>query len=103
MNHPGSVPASRRCRLAALLSLAAMAFLANAPARAAYPERPVTIVAAFPAGGIVDIIARRLSQRFSDRFKQSFVVENKTGAAGSIGYAAAARAPPATACADRHP
>jgi tripartite-type tricarboxylate transporter receptor subunit TctC len=62
-------------------------------AQAAYPERPVTIVSAFPSGGIVDLIARRLAQRFSERFKQSFVVENKTGAAGSIGYAAVARAP----------
>jgi tripartite-type tricarboxylate transporter receptor subunit TctC len=93
MFHPSPVPAPRRFRLAAVLSLAAVAFLANAPARAAYPDKPVTVVAAFPPGGIVDIIARRLAQRFSDKFKQSFVVENKTGAAGSIGYAAAARAP----------
>src|SRR5690349_18906308 len=92
MIHPKPL-ASRAPRLAAVLSLAAMALLASAPARAAYPERPVTVVVAFPPGGIVDIIARRLTQRFSDRFKQSFIVENKTGAAGSIGYAAAARAP----------
>ena len=59
---------------------------------AGYPERPVTIVSAFPAGGIVDVIARRLAQNFSERFKQSFVVENRTGAAGSIGYSAVARA-----------
>lgn len=71
----------------------ALAWLCLAPATAAsYPERTVTIVAAFPGGGIVDIIARRLAQRFSDRFNQPFIVENKTGAAGSIGYAAAARA-----------
>ncbi|RZL86823.1 MAG: tripartite tricarboxylate transporter substrate binding protein [Variovorax sp.] len=61
---------------------------------AGYPERPVTIVSAFPAGGIVDVIARRLAQHFSERFKQSFVVENRTGAAGSIGYSAVARAAP---------
>lgn len=67
--------------------------LAIAPAGAApYPERPVTIVSAFPPGGIVDILARRIAQQFSDRFGQSFIVENRTGAAGSIGYAAAARA-----------
>jgi tripartite-type tricarboxylate transporter receptor subunit TctC len=93
MSHPTPVATPRRHHLAAVLSLAAVACFANAPARAAYPDRPVTIVSAFPAGGIVDIIARRLSQRFSDKFKQSFVVENKTGAAGSIGYSAAARAP----------
>lgn len=93
MMHPNPVPAPRRYRLALMLSLAAIAFLANAPAHAAYPERAVTVVVAFPPGGIVDIIARRLAQRFSDRFRQAFIVENKTGAAGSIGYAAAARAP----------
>jgi tripartite-type tricarboxylate transporter receptor subunit TctC len=71
----------------------AVSLWAFAPAVAApYPERPVTIVSAFPPGGIVDIIARKLAQRFSDRFGQSFIVENRTGAAGSIGYAAAARA-----------
>ncbi|HSH90960.1 MAG TPA: tripartite tricarboxylate transporter substrate binding protein [Ramlibacter sp.] len=93
MIDPKSVAAQRKHCLAALLSVAALALLAHAPAHAAYPEKPVTIVSAFPPGGIVDIIARRLAQRFSERFKQSFIVENKTGAAGSIGYAAAARAP----------
>jgi tripartite-type tricarboxylate transporter receptor subunit TctC len=59
-----------------------------------YPERPVTIVSAFPPGGIVDVIARRLAQRLSDRFRQPFIVENRTGAAGAIGYAYASRARP---------
>ena len=63
-------------------------------AAATYPERPVTIVSAFPAGGIVDVIARRLAQHFSERFKQSFIVDNRAGAAGSIGYSAVARALP---------
>jgi tripartite-type tricarboxylate transporter receptor subunit TctC len=63
-------------------------------AAATYPERPVTIVSAFPAGGIVDVIARRLAQNFSERFKQSFIVDNRAGAAGSIGYSAVARALP---------
>jgi tripartite-type tricarboxylate transporter receptor subunit TctC len=78
-----------------IASLLAACMLAAGPAAAAsYPERPVTIVSAFPAGGIVDVIARRLAQNFSERFKQSFVVENRTGAAGSIGYSAVARAAP---------
>jgi tripartite-type tricarboxylate transporter receptor subunit TctC len=80
-------------RYAVLLPFVATLCFPAGHAQAAYPERPVTIVVAFPSGGIVDLIARRLAQRFSERFKQSFVVENKTGAAGSIGYAAAARAP----------
>ncbi|HWU67810.1 MAG TPA: tripartite tricarboxylate transporter substrate-binding protein, partial [Stenotrophobium sp.] len=59
---------------------------------ASYPARPVTIVSAFPPGGIVDVIARQLAQQFSERLGQNFIVENRTGAAGSIGYAYVARA-----------
>ena len=78
-----------------IASLLAACVLAAGPAAAAtYPERPVTIVSAFPAGGIVDVIARRLAQHFSERFKQSFIVDNRSGAAGSIGYSAVARAAP---------
>jgi tripartite-type tricarboxylate transporter receptor subunit TctC len=80
-------------RAVALLLAAYVVPLGQAVA-AAYPERPVTIVSAFPAGGIVDVIARRLAQHFSERFKQSFIVENRAGAAGSIGYSAVARAAP---------
>jgi tripartite-type tricarboxylate transporter receptor subunit TctC len=79
-------------RIASLLAACLLA--AGSAAAAGYPERTVTIVSAFPAGGIVDVIARRLAQNFSDRFKQSFVVENRTGAAGSIGYSSVARAAP---------
>ena len=81
-----------RCRaLAVALGLWASVSAAIA---APYPERAVTIVSAFPPGGIVDLIARRLGQRFSERLGQPFVVENRTGAAGSIGYAHASRANP---------
>jgi tripartite-type tricarboxylate transporter receptor subunit TctC len=80
-------------RAVALLLAACVVPLGQATA-AAYPERPVTIVSAFPAGGIVDVIARRLAQHFSERFKQSFIVDNRSGAAGSIGYSAVARALP---------
>ncbi|HSV80809.1 MAG TPA: tripartite tricarboxylate transporter substrate binding protein [Ramlibacter sp.] len=86
---------TRRAAAGALAVLAAACLLPAGPAAAAgYPDRPVTIVSAFPPGGIVDAIARRLAQQFSERFKQSFIVENRVGAAGSIGYSAAARAAP---------
>ena len=86
---------ARRAALAALAVLSATCLLPAGPAAAAgYPDRPVTIVSAFPPGGIVDVIARRLAHQFSERFKQSFIVENRVGAAGSIGYSAAARAAP---------
>lgn len=91
----GLLASARRYAVLAplVVPLVAVTCPSAAHGQAAYPERPVTIVVAFPSGGIVDLIARRLAQRFSERLKQSFVVENKTGAAGSIGYAAAARAP----------
>jgi len=86
---------SRRAATGALLALVATCVLpAAAATTAAYPDRPVTIVSAFPPGGIVDVIARRLAQHFSARYKQSFIVENRVGAAGSIGYSAVARALP---------
>ncbi|MGK6306580.1 Bug family tripartite tricarboxylate transporter substrate binding protein [Variovorax sp. DT-64] len=85
----------RRAAVRALaLLLAACVLPPGSAAAADYPERPVTIVSAFPAGGIVDVIARRLAQHFSERFKQSFVVDNRSGAAGSIGYSAVARSAP---------
>lgn len=84
----------RAAAWASALFVAACVAHVDPAAAAGYPERPVTIVSAFPAGGIVDVIARRLAQNFSERFKQSFVVENRTGAAGSIGYSGVARAAP---------
>ena len=60
----------------------------------AYPSRPVRIVAAFAAGGGVDITARLIGQWLSDRLGQSFVVENRPGAGGNIGTEAVVNAPP---------
>src|SRR5260221_7120552 len=59
-----------------------------------YPSRPVRIVAAFAAGGGVDITARLIGQWLSDRLGQSFVVENRPGAGGNIGTEAVVNAPP---------
>lgn len=84
----------RRVTAVALVSLFAACVLPAGATAPIYPDRPVTIVCAFPPGGIVDVIARRLAQHFSERFKQAFIVENRVGAAGSIGYSAVARARP---------
>jgi tripartite-type tricarboxylate transporter receptor subunit TctC len=59
-----------------------------------YPTRPVHLIAGFPPGGVVDLMARMISQALSERLGQRFVVENRTGAGGSIATEYVARANP---------
>src|SRR6266568_696328 len=58
-----------------------------------YPARPVRIVVPIAAGGNNDIVARRIGQWLSERLGQPFVVENRPGAAGTIGTEAVVKAP----------
>jgi tripartite-type tricarboxylate transporter receptor subunit TctC len=59
-----------------------------------YPTRPVHIIVGFAAGGAPDILARLFGQWLSERLGQPFVVENRTGAGGSIATEAVVQAPP---------
>jgi tripartite-type tricarboxylate transporter receptor subunit TctC len=59
-----------------------------------YPEKPVTMIAPFPAGGSVDLVARAVAQQMSDIWKQPVVVVNRPGAGGNIGAEAVVRAAP---------
>ena len=59
-----------------------------------YPNKPVTMIVAFPPGGGTDIVARRVAQGLNTAWGQSVIVENKGGAGGTIGTALAARAEP---------
>ena len=59
-----------------------------------YPSRPITVTVPFAAGGPTDTIARILGQRMSTTLGQSIVIENVTGAAGSIAVGRVVRAPP---------
>jgi len=59
-----------------------------------YPTRPVTIVVPFAAGGGNDILARLIAQHMGQALGQQFVIENRAGAAGTIGARAVAKAPP---------
>jgi tripartite-type tricarboxylate transporter receptor subunit TctC len=67
---------------------------ANAMAQAAYPSRPITIIVPFPAGGPTDTLARILADRMTTSLAQSVIIENVSGAAGSIGVGRVARAAP---------
>jgi tripartite-type tricarboxylate transporter receptor subunit TctC len=59
-----------------------------------YPTRPVHIIVGFAAGSAFDILARLIGQKLSDQLGQPFVVENRSGAGGSIATEAVARARP---------
>lgn len=74
--------------------IAAAAMLTPAAAQAAWPERTVTIIVPFAAGGITDVLARLTAERFERKFKQPFIIENVVGAAGVVAATRAARAEP---------
>jgi len=59
-----------------------------------WPTRTVKFISPFPPGGSVDPLARLLAAKLTDSLGQTFIVENKTGASGSIGTAFAAKSPP---------
>ncbi|MDB5773071.1 MAG: tripartite tricarboxylate transporter substrate binding protein [Burkholderia sp.] len=75
---------------AAVLPLLAMS---NASAQN-YPNKSITLVAPFSAGGALDLIARSVAQKLSEEWGQSVVVDNKAGAAGIIGTQYVARSAP---------
>ncbi len=68
--------------------------IAAAPAAPQYPTKPIRVIAAFPAGGGVDIVARALSERLSARLGQSVVVDNRPGAGTTIGTELAVKSAP---------
>jgi tripartite-type tricarboxylate transporter receptor subunit TctC len=82
-------------RIVSAASLAALAAVGLAPgARAAWPERNITLIACFPAGGGTDIAARLIAPPLGDALGTPVIVENRGGAGGNIGTAVAARAAP---------
>jgi tripartite-type tricarboxylate transporter receptor subunit TctC len=85
---------SRRTFLQLAVGAAALPSFARLAWAQAYPTRPVHIVAAFGAGGGVDITARLIGQWLSERLGQQFVVENRPGAGGNLGTEVVVNAPP---------
>jgi tripartite-type tricarboxylate transporter receptor subunit TctC len=64
------------------------------PAQAEYPDKPIRIVVAYPAGGATDVITRVIGARLGERLKQPVVVENRPGASGMIGSDFVAKSAP---------
>src|SRR4030081_2826882 len=62
------------------------------PASAVYPDHPVRIIVPYAAGGPADVTARLLANKPPEKFGQSFVIDNRSGAGGNIGTAAGAQA-----------
>ncbi len=76
-----------------VLPALALAFAAG-NAAAAYPEQPIRLVVGYAAGGTTDILARALGEQLATALNASVVIENKPGAAGSIGAAYVQNAKP---------
>ena len=79
------------CRLLAALGLG---FASPAAAADDYPNKPITLIVPFPAGGGVDVIGRIVAEKLAADLGQPVVIDNRGGAAGVIGTRVAARAAP---------
>ena len=79
--------------VAGLLAVVAIALPSAAHAQS-YPDRPIRLIAPFPAGGLADVMARAVGDQMSKSFGQPVVVENRAGAGGNTGAHAVANAAP---------
>ena len=98
MQHLQGTQRRRRYRIGAAAYLYAALCTAGVgaiatTARAEYPERQITMIVCFPAGGGTDIAARLINSQLGEALGKPVVIENRGGAGGNIGIAAAARAP----------
>ncbi len=80
--------------LAGVMAVAAVLAAGTGAAAQSYPDRPVRIVIAFPAGGTIDTLGRILAQKLTEAWGQNVVIENRPGGGGNIGAAAAAKSAP---------
>ena len=77
-----------------LLAFVALALLAGAVSAQSYPSKPVRVVIPWPPGGSNDVVGRIVTQKVGENLGQQFIVDNRAGAAGSIGADVVAKAPP---------
>jgi len=80
---------ARRALIALALPLVAGAAFAQA-----WPSKPITVIVPFPPGGPTDVATRIVAQKISQGLKQNILIDNRSGASGTIGAAAAAKAAP---------
>ena len=80
---------ARRALIALALPLAAGAAFAQA-----WPSKPITVIVPFPPGGPTDVATRIVAQKMSQGLKQNILIDNRSGASGTIGAAVAAKAAP---------
>src|SRR5579864_4970604 len=94
MPRPRTTAASRTTRRSVLTALPLLPLALSRRAWAApdYPARPVSVVVPYAAGGGLDLVARLLAQKLTERTGQSFFVENRLGAGGVIAASAVAKA-----------
>ncbi len=81
-------------RKLAIAAVALLAFVATARAQDTYPNRQITLIVPFAAGGSTDVIGRLVAESMRQVLGQTVVADNRAGAGGSIGTAAIAKAPP---------
>jgi tripartite-type tricarboxylate transporter receptor subunit TctC len=74
--------------------LLALLFAATGALAQDYPSKPIRIIVAYPAGGANDIVARAIGQELTQDLGQAVVVDNRSGAAGTVGADVAAKSPP---------
>ena len=72
---------------------ASLSVVAHTARAQSYPTRPVRIIVPAPAGGGIDVLARLMGQRLSERLDQPFIIENRPGAGTNLGTEAVVRAP----------
>jgi tripartite-type tricarboxylate transporter receptor subunit TctC len=84
---------TRRTHLLLTAGAASLPWASSIFAQSKYPDQPIKIIVALPAGGSVDMIARTLGQKLSTAFAQPVVVDNRAGGSGQIGMPAVAKSP----------
>jgi tripartite-type tricarboxylate transporter receptor subunit TctC len=96
MNHSekGGVAMKKWCAAVTVMVASLCLLSPVVHAQGNWPTKPVKIIVPFPPGGSVDQLGRILSAKLTAQLGQQFIVENKTGASGSIGTAAVASSPP---------